>query len=178
MRSCFLKKASARSILSNVLLADYRSWTVTADSDHGRAALLADQSTKFITHERVEPRQHIKPASKDETIAVMQDQLIVTEFKRKVRIRIQSLEEAYRLSERYVHDLAMPGRALKLLESAAGYSENGLVTMNSVQKAIEQTMDVKIANASDGEEREKLLNLEALIHERMINQTRAVERSE
>jgi ATP-dependent Clp protease ATP-binding subunit ClpC len=119
-------------------------------------------------------RISIKPASKEDTIRVMQDQLLYTEFRRKVTYTYQSLDEAYRLSERYVHDLAMPGRALKLLDSAASYSENGLVTMNSVQKAIEQTMDIKISTASDTDEREKLLNLEALIHERMINQTRAV----
>lgn len=119
-------------------------------------------------------RISIKPSSKDETMAVMQDQLILSEFNRKVTYTYQSLDEAYRLSERYVHDLAMPGRALKLLESAAGYSENGLVTMNSVQKAIEQTMDIKVATASSTDEREKLLNLEDLIHKRMINQTRAV----
>lgn len=119
-------------------------------------------------------RVSIVPATKEETIAVLQDQLIVTEFSRKVTYSYQSLFEAYRLSERYVHDLAMPGRALKLLESAAGYAENGFVTMNSVQAAIEQTQGIKIGNASDADEREKLLNMEQLIHERMINQTRAV----
>ena len=119
-------------------------------------------------------RINISPATQEETTAVMQDQLIVYEFTRNVTYTYQSLAEAYRLSERYVHDLAMPGRALKLLEAAAGYAENGLVTMNSVQQAIERTMDIKVATASDGDEREKLLNLESLIHERMINQTRAV----
>lgn len=120
-------------------------------------------------------RISIAPASKEETIAVMQDQLIVTEFQRKVSYMYQSLAEAYRLSERYVHDLAMPGRALKLLESAANYASGGLVTANSVQAAIEQTMDIKVGVASGEEEREKLLNLEDHIHERMINQTRAVQ---
>jgi len=86
----------------------------------------------------------------------------------------QALSEAYRLSERYIHDLAMPGRALKLLEAAAGYAEGGLVTAHSVQQAIEKTMDVKVGVASGDAEREKLLNLETLIHARMINQTRAV----
>ena len=119
-------------------------------------------------------RISIAPATKDETLLVMQDQLIITEFQRKVTYMYQALEEAYRLSERYVHDLAMPGRAIKLLESGAGYAENGLVTINSVQKAIEQTMDVKVGVASGEDEREKLLNLEDLIHKRMINQTRAV----
>ena len=120
-------------------------------------------------------RISISPPSKDETMLVLQDQLIMTEFQRKVTYMYQALEEAYRLSERYVHDLAMPGRAIKLMESAAGYSQDGLVTMQSVQKAIEQTMDIKVGVASGEQERETLLNLEELIHQRMINQTRAVE---
>lgn len=119
-------------------------------------------------------RISIKQATESETLAVMQDQLIFIEYQRKVTFTYQALKEAYRLSERYVHDLAMPGRAIKLLESAAGYASDGLVTALSVQKAIEQTMDIKVGVASGDDEREKLLNLENLIHERMINQTRAV----
>lgn len=119
-------------------------------------------------------RISVGPVAKDETIAAMQDQLIVFEFQRKVTYMYQALEEAYRLSERYVHDLAMPGRAIKLMESAANYAESGLVTMNSVQQAIEKTMDIKVGVASGEDEREKLLNLEKLIHQRMINQVRAV----
>lgn len=116
----------------------------------------------------------VSAPSKAETMLVLQDQLIMTEFQRKVTYMYQALEEAYRLSERYVHDLAMPGRAIKLMESAAGYAQDGLVTIQSVQKAIEQTMDIKVGVASGEDEREKLLNLEDLIHKRMINQTRAV----
>jgi len=116
----------------------------------------------------------ITEANKDETLRVMQDQLIMTEFQRKVTYTYQALEEAYRLSERYVHDLAMPGRAIKLMESAAGYADDGLVTALSVQNAIEKTLDIKVGVASGEDEREKLLNLEDLIHKRMINQTRAV----
>lgn len=120
-------------------------------------------------------RISIAPATREETIAVMQDQLIITEFQRHVSYMYQALAEAYRLSERYVHDLVMPGRALKLLESAASYAEGGIVTANSVQQAIEQTMDIKVGVANDDTEREKLLNLEDLIHKRMINQSRAVQ---
>lgn len=114
------------------------------------------------------------PTDKAETLEVLQNQLIMTEFQQKVTYTYQSLIEAYRLSERYVHDIAMPGQAVKLLESAARYSEHGLVTINSVQQAIEQTTGVKVSVASETEDREKLLNLEQLIHQRMINQTRAV----
>ncbi len=119
-------------------------------------------------------RISVGPANQKETMAVMQDQLIITEFSRHVTYMYQSLAEAYRLGERYVHDIAMPGQALKLLESAANYSENGLVTINSVQQAIEQTMNIKVSVASETDDREKLLNMERLIHERMIDQERAV----
>ncbi len=120
-------------------------------------------------------RINIQPASESETIRVLQDQLISLEFSRNVTYTYQSLKEAYRLSERYVHDLAMPGRAEKLLAAAASYSENGLVTINSVQQAIEETLDVKVSVARESGEREMLLNLEQHIHERMINQSRAVQ---
>jgi ATP-dependent Clp protease ATP-binding subunit ClpC len=116
----------------------------------------------------------IPAADKDETMAVMRDQLISIEYRRKVTYMYAALMEAYRLSERYIHDLAMPGRALTLLESAAEYAEGRLVTAASVQQAIEQTVDVKVGVASGDQERAKLLNLETLIHERMINQKRAV----
>lgn len=120
-------------------------------------------------------RISVASATERETLAVLQDQLIVLEFQHHVTFMYQALEEAYRLSERYVHDLAMPGRAMKLLESAASHAEDGLVTAHSVQRAIEQTMDIKVGVANTDDEREKLLNLEDLIHKRMINQTRAVQ---
>ncbi len=119
-------------------------------------------------------RISVAAPTRDETIAVMQDQLIITEFRQSVTYMYQAIQESYRLSERYIHDLAMPGRAVKLLESAAGYAENGLVTAVSVQQAIEKTQDIKVSIASGAEDRDKLLNLESLIHERMINQSRAV----
>lgn len=116
----------------------------------------------------------IAPSDRHETLQVLETQLIMTEFQQKVTYTYQSLSEAYRLSERYVHDIAMPGQAVKLLESSARYAESGLVTINSVQQAIEQTSGVKVSIASETEDREKLLNLETLIHKRMINQARAV----
>ncbi len=116
----------------------------------------------------------VSPATRDETIAVMQDRAIMLEFQNQVTYMYQALVEAYRLSERYVYDLSMPGRALQLLESSAHYADKGLVTSLSVQQAIEKTNGVKVGIANNQEERDRLLNLEDLIHKRMINQKRAV----
>ena len=120
-------------------------------------------------------RINVAETNEAETKKVLQEQLISVEFNRKVTYMIQAINEAYRLSQRYIHDIAMPGRALKLLESAASFSESGIVTMNSVQQAIERTMDVKVSVANTTEDRERLLHMEDLIHERMVNQV-AVDR--
>lgn len=160
--------------LSNVLLPilESDSLRIILTMDEQRFLQIGQRNASLMNALN---RINIAPASREETLVVMQDQLLYTEFKRHVTVMYQALAEAYRLSERYIHDLEMPGRAFKLLESAAGFAESGFVTGNSVQQAIEQTVGVKIGVAKGEEERDTLLNLEDLIHERMINQTRAVQ---
>ena len=159
--------------LTNVLLPilDAGRLRIILTMDEQRLLRIGQRNTALVNALN---RINIAEATEQETLAAMQDQLIVIEYQRKVTYTFQALKEAYRLSKRYIHDLSMPGRAIRLVETAAGFAENGLVTMNSVQKAVEQTMDVKVGVASGEDEREKLLNLEALIHKRMINQVRAV----
>ncbi len=116
----------------------------------------------------------IPQTDKNDTIIAMQDQVPRVEYQNKVTYSYQALDAAFRLSERYLSDQAMPGKAVKLLEAAAGFASQGLVTDESVAQAIEQTQGVKVSIADTTTERQTLLNLEQLIHERMINQTRAV----
>lgn len=116
----------------------------------------------------------IHPTDQMDTLKVLEDHIPSIEYRRKVTYMYQALKDAYRLSQRYVYDVSMPGQAISLLESAADYAESGLVTSRSVAAAIEQATGVKTGAASDEDEREKLLNLESLIHERMIGQERAV----
>ena len=119
-------------------------------------------------------RASIGSATETESLLVMQDELITIEFQRNVTFMYQALKEAYRLSERYLYELAQPGKSVRLLEQAASHAENGVVTAASVALAIENSSGVKVARVDTGEERDKLLKLEELIHQRMINQTRAV----
>lgn len=117
----------------------------------------------------------VKPANEEETMKVMQDQVPILEYNHKVTYTIWALKEAYRLSERYIHDLEMPGRALTLLDSAGGYAnEYKLVTAESVQQAVEKTAGVKVQQATSTDDKAKLLNMEELIHQRMIDQIPAV----
>ena len=116
----------------------------------------------------------VTPSNEEETIKILMDQVPYFEYNKNVIYTYRSLLEAYRLSEQYIHDIEMPGKAKLLLESAASYANDGLVTESSVQTAVEKSYGVKVKASENQEEREKLLNLEALIHERMVDQKEAV----
>lgn len=116
----------------------------------------------------------VSPANAEETLKVMQDQVPFLEYQHKVSYTIWALKEAYKLSERYIHDLEMPGRAVALLDTAGGYAENNLVTAESVQRAVEKSEGVKVQLAESSDDKSRLLNMEELIHQRMIDQKSAV----
>lgn len=120
-------------------------------------------------------RINVAPTDEDATLLLAQDQVIGLEFRHNVVYMHQALKEAYTLGKRYVYDRAMPAQAVELLETAAQYHEQGIVSAISVHRAIEQTTGIKTQLADDSEERETLLNLEDRIHQRMIGQARAVQ---
>lgn len=117
--------------------------------------------------------QAVGELDEQSTMRVLEDQVLFSEFKHRVVFTYQSLLEAYRLADRYIHDIAFPGRAIRVLEGAITQAQNGIVTEASIQKSLEVTLGVKIQTA-DPLEKQKLLNLEDEIHKRMINQKRAV----
>lgn len=131
----------------------------------GRATPALTQQLNRIT---------VPSLSESDTLLVCQDKLLEFEYHSHVTYMLQALKAAYRLGQRYVADQAMPGQALHILEAAAKYNQQGFVTVASIEQAVEQLYGVKVANARQGDERQMLLNLEDLLHERMINQVRAV----
>lgn len=104
---------------------------------------------------------------------VLEDTAGNFEAHHRVIIAYEALREAYKLSGRYDQDAAYPGRAIRLLEQSLSHASSGFVTAESVQRAIEQTRGVKAGTAAPAEA-QQLLQLEQAIHQRMINQSRAV----
>lgn len=119
-------------------------------------------------------RINIAPANFEETMAAMEDRTLQLEHDLGIFYQYQALKKSYELSQRYVHEQEMPGRAIKLLEAAGNHAEGQIVTEKSVEQAIEMTTGVKVGVADEMEDKEKLLNLEELIHQRMVDQKRAV----
>lgn len=119
-------------------------------------------------------RINVQPSSEQDTIEILQRETPRIDSQHGTVITYQALIEAYRLSERYMYDIEMPGKAVSLLEAAAQYGQGGLITALVVQEAVEKTTDIKVGVATDDNEKDKLLRLEEFIHERMIGQERAV----
>ena len=120
-------------------------------------------------------RVSVPPLPEQDVYRVMEDQTLLLEAEHKVVYMYQSLKEAYKLADRFIQEQAFPGKAIKLLEAAAGFTEQKVfVTAKSVQQAVEKSFNVKVQSADTVEEKNVLLNLEEKIHQRMINQTRAV----
>ncbi len=169
----FLQDGTGSVDLSNLLLPilDGGAVRIILAMDEQRWLQLAQQNPSLAQYMN---RVNVAPLTQADTMLVLEDQLLVMEFRYKVTYMYQALAEAYRLGERYVQDQAMPGKAISLLESAAQQAEGGLVTAHSVQQAVEKVFGIKVGNARAIDERETLLNLEQFIHQRMINQSRAV----
>ncbi len=169
----FFEEGTGSIDISNVLLPILENGAVriilTMDQQKfleisSRKAALANALNKIM----------IEPADEEATIKVMQDRVPLLEDKFGVTYTFWSLRESYRLSERYVHDLVMPGRAISLLESAGNFPIDGYITDASVQQAVEKTVGVKMQSSTDEEDKSRLLNMEELIHRRLIGQDMAV----
>lgn len=147
--------------------------------------ILAMDEQRYLKIAQVKPalanalnRIEIEPTNQKDTLYVLEERVIPLEYRSKCTFTYQSLTEAYRLSNRYITDVSQPRASLQLLENSVQQAQDGLVMPITIARTIEKTLGIKVGGdlsyGDAGEERQKLLNLEDLIHERMINQSSAV----
>jgi len=109
-----------------------------------------------------------------EILEIVADAAGQFEGRHNLLISYAAVKAAYNLSGRYETDTAYPGKAIRLLEQSLTHPNHRVIDAQSVEAAIEQTRGVKAGTAAPIEA-DELLHLEDRIHERMINQTRAVQ---
>ncbi len=170
----FLRDGTGSVDLSNLLLPVLQGGAIKV------IISLTDQEWLRLSQEnpsltQLMNRVVVRPLNQEETVQVVEDETILLETRNKLTYMYQSIEEAYKLADRFIHDQAFPGKAIKLLEAAANFPEQQyFITTKSVRQAVEKSFDVKVQTADTSDERDVLLNLEDKIHMRMINQKRAV----
>lgn len=119
----------------------------------------------------------LSPLSKKETLMVMENLVLELEQKYKIFIPYFVLNKVYEYCERYIGDVPFPKKAVDSLDEisafVARFKKDKIVTLQDVAKVFSQKTEIPIGSL-EREEKEKLLKLEELIHQRIINQEEAV----
>jgi len=119
----------------------------------------------------------LKELSEGDTILILQNLTGFLEKKYKKFIPYTAIREVVRYSDRYVKDLPFPKKAIDLLDEvmvyASRYGKAPMVLPEYVVKVISEKTDIPLGEI-EVKEKDILLNLETLFHQRIINQEEAV----
>jgi len=115
--------------------------------------------------------------SEKDTLSILGHLAFTLEDKHKVFISYQSLSEIIFLTERYISSAVFPKKAIDILYEAVVYVANlrkaKIVLPEHIAKIITQKTEIPVGEIEE-KEKQVLLNLEKLIHRRIINQNQAV----
>ncbi|MEA3398406.1 MAG: ATP-dependent Clp protease ATP-binding subunit, partial [Patescibacteria group bacterium] len=114
----------------------------------------------------------------NQAIQILESKIGRFEGKYKVYFSYNAIEQVIALSKKYIHDKYLPKKAVDILELVAvrtlkDLGEQSLVTKEAIAAVISEITNIPVSKVTEAESR-NLLNLEGLIHKRMINQAEAV----
>jgi ATP-dependent Clp protease ATP-binding subunit ClpC len=112
-----------------------------------------------------------------ETELITLDGTVKMEGEHRVLVTLAAVKEMVKLADRYLHEAPFPEKALDLAEEVAVYvarqTKEPIILPAHVQEVVTRKTDIPVAEAV-GEERDVLINLEARLHERVVNQKEAI----
>ena len=118
----------------------------------------------------------VNEISEEEALIFLVYSSLVLEREFGVLITFRALRKAVELAHRFFHQKPLPGSALDLLKQALGKAQGEkqkMLVEGDVIEIAERQSKIPISGAR-GAETEKLLNLEAFIHNKLVNQDAAV----
>lgn len=115
--------------------------------------------------------------SEQETLILMEQFVPFFEIKNKKYISFRALKEILKISSRYMAQTAFPEKALRLLDEAMVYlkmyTKDNVLKAEHIRKIVSEKIKIPLEDLEQ-KEKQRLLNLENLIHARLVNQTEAV----
>ncbi len=121
-------------------------------------------------------RIDIKEPDVNTAIRMVEGKINQTENQYGVYFSYNALAEVVTLTDRYLHDKYLPGKAISVLESVAviaARKESKIVEKDDIAQVITELTHIPVTKLTESES-EKLLNLEDQLHERVIGQEEAV----
>ena len=156
------------SLMSPYLESDGFQFIATTETEN-YSRILEKQGSFARLFRKIE----LSPATEEETLEVLVDRAITVERKNKIKISLVALKEAVKLAQKLIHDRVLPDSAISVLKEAQTKAVNGWVTKNIVREVVSQFVKVPLSDLGTAD-KSKLLNLEAEIHGRLIDQEQAV----
>ena len=112
-----------------------------------------------------------------DTIRILENFIPIFEKKHKIAITYPAIRDLVKYSARYMPELPFPKKAIDLLDEitvyVASFTKSKIVRPDHVARIISDKTQIPVGEI-ETEERKILLNLEKLIHKRIINQDVAV----
>ncbi|MFH1401828.1 MAG: ATP-dependent Clp protease ATP-binding subunit [Parcubacteria group bacterium] len=119
----------------------------------------------------------VPEATENETIAILENKVLNLEYKYKKFISYPALRDIVKYCNRYIKDAPFPKKAIDLLEEVVfytvRYTKSKTILPEHVSKMVSKKTDIPVGEL-ERKEKNILLNLEGLIHKRIINQEEAV----
>ncbi|MBI2050133.1 MAG: ATP-dependent Clp protease ATP-binding subunit [Candidatus Staskawiczbacteria bacterium] len=118
----------------------------------------------------------ISEVSEPETIIILQNLALELEQKNKVLVAYPAIREIVNLAGRYFPSTPFPKKAIDVLDDAIVYlrsTKEKVLLPHHIAKIISDKTEIPVGKL-EFKEKEALLNLESLIHQRIINQEEAV----
>ena len=120
----------------------------------------------------------VKEPTPADALAMLQAKVGRMENKYKVYYSLNALKKIIELSRRYLHHQVLPQKAIQIMEEVAVYVKNtrgpnNMIYDEDVAKLLSEKTEIPLTQITQVES-ERLLNLEDIIHQRLINQEEAV----
>lgn len=115
----------------------------------------------------------LPPASVEDTIDTLKIHAIETERYKKITTSLLAIKDIAKLSNDYIHDRVLPDSAIQVFEECLVDAKGGWVTKSVVDAVIQARVKIPVGEVAV-EEKEELLNLEEIIHKKMVDQVEAV----
>ncbi|MFH1111771.1 MAG: ATP-dependent Clp protease ATP-binding subunit [Patescibacteria group bacterium] len=120
----------------------------------------------------------IDEPTNDVVIQILEATVGQLEYQHKVYFSYGALAQAVDLSRRFIPDRFLPEKAIKICEEAAVFvrqknKENTTITSEDIAQLVSGKVNVPVTKVSKAEG-ERLLNLEDILHKRIVGQDEAV----
>lgn len=119
----------------------------------------------------------VSPPTPQQALIILQDTTPLYETRNNVFVLYQSLKEIIEKSDQYVVDIPFPEKAIDLLDETCVFTATQLkkkiITPNGINQVLAEKTKIPLGEIKK-EEREKLANLEKVLHQRIVNQEAAV----